>query len=155
MKKWIVVGVSVVIVLIGTFVGVKKVSPVSWGLWGDVNASSGLALQGYDPVGYFESEQPTPGDSQYVYEWAGATWQFASAENKDLFAKNPDAYAPQFGGFCSFAVSKGFTADISPEAWHVEGDKLYVFADKNVRDEWVAGINEGSLDLSKANWAKR
>ena len=71
------------------------------------------------------------------------------------FAADPEAYAPQFGGFCSFAVSKGFTADISPDAWHVEDGKLYVFADKNVRDDWVATLGEGSLEASTAKWATR
>ena len=63
--------------------------------------------------------------------------------------------APQFGGFCAFAVSKGFTADPTPEAWHIEDGKLYVFADQNVRDDWVATLAEGSLERSQKNWAKR
>ena len=72
-----------------------------------------------------------------------------------LFSADPETYAPQFGGFCSFAVSKGFTADIMADAWHIEDEKLYVFADINVRDEWVRTIGEGSLEKSTTNWAKR
>ena len=155
MKTWIIGGIGVVIVLIGTFLLVNKVSPVGWGMWGNYNTTSGIALKGYDPVSYFNSEQPTSGDSQYTHEWRGAIWQFANAENMKLFIDNPESYAPQFGGFCSFAVSKGFTADISPEAWHIEGGDLFVFADKNVRDDWVAGLADGSLLESTGNWAKR
>lgn len=155
MKKWILIGISTVVVLVGVFLVVKKVSPVGWGMWGNYNTSSGLALKGYDPVAYLNGNGPTQGDSQIAYDWGGATWQFSSTENMDLFSISPESYAPQFGGFCSFAVSKGFTADISPDAWHIEDGKLFVFADKNVRDTWVANLGEGSLDESTGNWAQR
>ena len=141
--------------MVGVFAGVKKVSPLSWGMWGNYNTSAGLALKGYDAVAYIQDGQATPGESQYSYDWGDTTWQFASADNKALFEHNPEAYAPQFGGFCSFAASKGFTADISPDAWHVVDGKLYVFADKNVQEEWVDGIGEGTLEASTSNWAKR
>ncbi len=155
MKFKIMIGMTVVLVLIGTFAVVKKVSPVSWGMWGAYNESSDIALKGHDPVAYFVDGQPTMGEKQYTYQWGDVTWQFASAENMALFAENPSSYAPQFGGFCSFAVSKGFTADILPEAWHIQDGNLYVFADENVRDEWVAGLDDGSLKKSTTNWAKR
>lgn len=155
MKSRILIGIGVVVVLVGIFMVVKKVSPVSWGWWGTYNTSSGLALKGYDPVAFFNDNQPMHGDSQFAHEWGGATWLFSSAENMNIFSSNPESYAPQFGGFCSFAVSKGFTADISPDAWHIESEKLYVFADKNVRDNWVAGIGDGSLEKSTTNWVKR
>ena len=155
MKKWLSIGLIVVIVAIGGFAVVKKVSPVSWGWWGDVNTSSGIALKGYDAVAYFEAGQVTIGDSQFSYDWNGATWQFSSADNRDLFEQNPESYAPQFGGFCSFAVSKGVTADISPNAWHIDDGSLYLFADENVRNDWVDGIDEGSIEASSENWSKR
>jgi YHS domain-containing protein len=155
MKKWLIIGVSVLVLLVGTFMTVKKVSPVGWGWWGDINTSEGVALKGYDPVAYFGIDGPVPGSSDFSQEWGGVTWQFSSSANKDIFAAGPEDYAPQFGGFCSFAVSKGFTADISPDAWHIEDGKLYVFADQNVRDEWVAGLGEGSLEQSSENWSER
>ena len=90
-----------------------------------------------------------------LLRWRDAVWQFSSADNKERFAASPDQFAPQFGGFCAFAVSKGFTADPAPDAWHIEGESLYVFADKDVRDEWVATLAGGSLVRSRENWAKR
>jgi YHS domain-containing protein len=155
MKKWLIIGLGVFVVLVGSFMTVKKVSPLAWGWWGTYNTSSELALQGYDPVSYFTDDQPVPGSAEYSYDWGDATWQFASAENLTLFEQNPAEYAPQFGGFCAFAASKGFTADIAMDAWHVEAGKLYVFADQNVRDDWVAALGEGSLEASTENWAKR
>lgn len=155
MKKWITIGLIVLVMAIGGFVVTKKVSPVSWGWWGDVNTSSGLALQGYDPVAYFETAQPTSGNNQFTYDWGGATWQFSTARSRDLFAQRPESYAPQFGGYCSFAVGKGVTADISPAAWHIDGGNLYLFADENVKNDWVNAIDEGSIEASNENWAKR
>ncbi len=154
MRNKILIGLGVVVVLIGTFAVVKKVSPVGWGLWGAYNTSSQVALKGHDPVSYFDDSGPIMGNADFAFEWGDATWLFATAQNKALFEKDPDAYAPQFGGFCSFALSKGFTADISADAWHLEDGKLFLFADTNVRDDWVATLGEGSLEKSSANWAK-
>jgi YHS domain-containing protein len=155
LKKWLAIALVLVIVAIAGFATSKKVSPVSWGWWGEVNTTSGLALQGYDPVAYFSAGRPTVGDSQFTYDWNGAAWQFASAKNRDLFAGSPESYAPQFGGFCSFAVGKGVTADISPTAWHIENGRLYLFADEKVKADWVAAIDEGSMKASVENWSKR
>lgn len=147
--------VAVLLVLVVTFATVKRVSPLSWGLWGTTNTNSGIALEGFDAVSYFSDSGPTQGGVEFSYDFADAQWQFSTAENRDLFAADPEKYAPEFGGFCAFAASKGFTAHPAPEAWHVENGRLYVFADENVRDEWVAGLPDGSLDRSEENWAKR
>jgi YHS domain-containing protein len=155
MKKWLATGLVVLIIAIGGFSYIKKVSPISWGWWGDINTSSGLALAGYDPVAYFEAGASMAGDRQFAYEWGGATWHFNTAGHRDLFELTPEYYAPQFGGFCSFAAGKGVTAEISPEAWHIGDGKLYLFADQKVRDEWVGRLDEGSLDESVENWSKR
>ncbi len=155
MKMWVIAIVGALVVVVGVFLVVQKVSPVSWGMWGNYNTSSGLALKGYDAVAYVQNAKAMPGDSQFAYDWGDATWHFSSADNMALFKQNPESYAPQFGGFCSFAVSKGFTADISPDAWHINDGKLYVFADKNVQADWVAGIGDGTLKASATNWEKR
>ena len=153
--KYLYIGIAVLIVVVGSFATVKKVSPLSWGLWGATNTSEGVALKGYDPVAYFQSDAAMTGNAEHSFEWGEAVWHFSSAANRSSFMSSPETYAPQFGGFCSFAASKGFTADSEPDAWHILDGRLYVFADQNVRDEWVAGLDEGSLDASEENWAKR
>ncbi len=153
--KYFVIAISVIVVAAIGFATVKKVSPVSWGLWGTTNTTSGIALDGYDPISYFDDGAPVRGQESITFEWRDAVWQFSSADNKERFAASPDQFAPQFGGFCAFAVIKGFTADPAPDAWHIEGESLYVFADKDVRDEWVATLPDGSLERSRENWAKR
>ena len=155
MKMRVITITGIIVVVIGAFLVVKKVSPVSWGMWGDYNSSSGVALKGYDPVSYFQDQEARPGSEEFSLDWGGTTWQFVDADSKALFEQNPDAYAPEFGGYCSFAVGKGFTADISPDAWHINAGKLYVFADKKVRDEWVGGIGYGTLEASTEKWEKR
>ncbi|MEM9978984.1 MAG: YHS domain-containing protein, partial [Cyanobacteria bacterium P01_D01_bin.2] len=58
-----------------------------------VFAEDGVAIRGADPVAYFTEGEYTPGSDAFTHDWEGATWQFASAENRDLFAANPEEYA--------------------------------------------------------------
>jgi YHS domain-containing protein len=78
---------------------------------------AGRAIDGYDTVAYFTDGQPLPGDAAYSQEWQGAVWLFASAEHRDAFAANPEKYAPQFGGYCAYAISKGHAVKAKPEVW--------------------------------------
>jgi YHS domain-containing protein len=63
--------------------------------------SSGYAIRGYDPVAYQTQSQPVKGSQQFSYQWMGATWLFASAEDRDCFRSEPERYAPQYGGYCA------------------------------------------------------
>jgi YHS domain-containing protein len=75
----------------------------------------GLALQGYDPVAYFAGGKPQKGLSQFSATHEGATYYFASAENRATFEKDPAKYAPQFGGYCAYGVAAGglFPVDVN------------------------------------------
>jgi YHS domain-containing protein len=120
---------------------------------GVVNASSwtGTAIEGYDPVAYFEEGRPVEGDSDYAHEWMGATWYFASAENRDLFAADPERYAPQYGGYCAWAVANGYTAKIDPQAWAVVDDRLYLNYSLDVQKQWQQDV-PGHITKADANW---
>lgn len=90
----------------------------------------GLALRGYDAVAYFTDGGPTKGSVAFTYNWAGAEWRFANAEHRDLFAENPEAYAPQFGGNCAVGAATGHRVNGSPKRWRIEDDgKLYLNKD--------------------------
>ncbi|MGB7413736.1 MAG: YHS domain-containing (seleno)protein, partial [Thermosynechococcaceae cyanobacterium] len=89
-------------------------------------AENGIAIRGYDPVAYFTESQPVQGKSEFAYDWKGATWHFASAEHRDLFSGEPAKYAPQYGGYCAWAVKEGTTAPIDPQAWKIVDGKLYL-----------------------------
>jgi YHS domain-containing protein len=120
---------------------------------GVVNASgwSGSAIEGYDPVAYFEEGKPVEGDSDYTHEWMGATWYFASAANRDLFAADPEKYAPQYGGYCAWAVANGYTAKIDPQAWTVVDDRLYLNYSLDVQKQWQQDV-PGNITKADANW---
>jgi YHS domain-containing protein len=113
----------------------------------------GLAVDGYDPVAYFTEGKPVEGKKEHSFEWEGATWRFASAANRDLFAAAPEKYAPQYGGYCAWAVSQGYTADADPEAWKIVDGKLYLNYDKKVQAKWETDI-PGLIKKGDENWPK-
>ena len=117
-----------------------------------VNAGpEGIAIKGFDPVAYFTIGKPLKGTEEFTYKWKGATWLFSDREHLDLFAADPERYAPKYGGYCAYAVSRGTTADIDPDAWSIVDGKLYLNLNKDVRKLWSDDIR---LNIEKAdrNW---
>jgi YHS domain-containing protein len=113
----------------------------------------GLAVKGYDVVAYFSASQPVEGDSDFEFKWMDATWRFSSEANRDKFAANPEKFSPQFGGYCSWAVSQGYTAGIDPKAWRIVDDKLYLNYSRKVQKTWEEDI-PGNINRADANWPK-
>ena len=120
---------------------------------GKINASffGDVAIEGYDPVAYFTQGKPIEGQDAHAFEWKGATWRFASAANRDRFATSPAMYAPQYGGYCAWAVSQGYTASIDPAAWRVVDGKLYLNYSKGVQRQWAGDI-AGNIAKGNRNW---
>lgn len=116
-----------------------------------VYALDGVAINGYDTVAYFTSSAPVQGKAQFSYNWNGATWLFSSAENLAAFRSDPESYAPQFGGYCSYAVSRGYTAPTAPEAWTVHEGKLFLNYSIRVRQLWSRDM-EGNIARGQENW---
>jgi YHS domain-containing protein len=110
-----------------------------------------VALKGFDTVAYFTEQAPVEGSAQYSFLWNGAKWYFSSAENMEKFKANPEQFAPQFGGYCSWAVSKGYTADGDPNAWNIVGGKLYLNYNPEVKKLWEAEQEKRIRDGEK-NW---
>ena len=113
--------------------------------------SAGMALKGYDAVAYFAVDSAVKGDAKYSYVWNGAKWLFSSEENMKKFEADPEAYAPQFGGYCSYAVSEGYTADGDPEAWKVVDGKLYLNYNQQVKKTWEKD-EAVRIDNGRKNW---
>lgn len=112
----------------------------------------GVAIQGADPVAYFTESAYVPGSAEYTSEWNGVTWQFASAENRDQFASDPEQYAPQYGGFCAWAVAaKNALVAIDPNAWSVVDGKLYLNVNKKVQSNWQKD-QPGFIARANENW---
>lgn len=111
----------------------------------------GTAIEGADAVAYFTQGKPVEGSSDFTHEWQSATWRFASAEHRDAFAANPEQYAPQYGGYCAYAVANGYTAGIEPEAWTISGGKLYLNFNLAVREDWLAN-KDAYIKQGDENW---
>jgi len=101
-----------------------------------VFAKSGKAIRGYDPVAYFTDGKPVEGKEELVYNWSNANWYFSSRQHLDLFKANPVKYAPQYGGYCAYGLSRGYKASTVPEAWTIDKGKLYLNYSLSVRNDW-------------------
>jgi YHS domain-containing protein len=117
-----------------------------------VNATLfGVAIKGYDPVAYFTDAKPVKGDSDFAFDWNGASWHFASAAHRDTFKAAPEKYAPQFGGYCAWAVSQGYTAGIDPAAWKIVNGKLYLNYSLEIQKKWEGDV-PGNIAKAEGNW---
>ena len=110
-----------------------------------------FAINGFDPVAYFTEGRPVAGSEAFVTEWSGAKWLFFNAENKARFEAAPQDYAPQYGGYCAYAVARGSTAPTDPDAWTVYDGKLYLNVNRAIRDLWLTNI-PGFVASADANW---
>jgi len=118
----------------------------------EVNANDNdIAIKGYDTVSYFTKGAPVQGSDKYTAAYNGAIYQFASADNRDMFKADPAKYAPQYGGFCAMGVAMNQKFDTDPTAWHIRGDKLYLNLNKDVQKKWRTDI-PGYLEISQVNW---
>ena len=113
----------------------------------------GAAIRGYDPVAFFTEGKPVEGSRKFTHKWKGATWRFASAQNRDAFAVAPEKYAPQYGGYCAYGVANGYTVSTVPEAWSVVGGKLYLNYSLGVRADWLKDV-PGYIRKADGNWPK-
>lgn len=113
----------------------------------------GTALKGYDAVAYFTEGKPVKGKDEFRHDWMGAKWYFASAANRDAFAQSPEKYAPQFGGYCAWAVSQSYTAPIDPTAWKIVEGKLYLNYNKEVQQKWEAD-QANLIKKGQENWPR-
>lgn len=144
----ITLGVLLVVILI--FAKANHISPISMGFHYEINQTDGFALKGNDVVSYFENERPLKGEEAFSFDWKGAKWLFSSEENKSKFEANPEQYAPQYGGYCSFAVSTGFTADCESNTFKIMNGKLYLFSAPEPMQEF---IKDSSMTKSaNKNW---
>lgn len=120
-------------------------APVYTGLFNN------LAVEGHDPVAYFTEGRPVKGERAFSTEYNGATFRFASQANLDTFLADPVRYAPQYGGYCAWAVSQGYTAKGDADHWKIVDGKLYLNYNKSVQETWEEDI-PGFITLADGNW---
>jgi YHS domain-containing protein len=112
---------------------------------------SPLALGGYDVVAYFTEGKPVAGQAAHETHWNGARWRFASAEHRERFLREPERFAPRYGGYCAYAVFRGYTAPVAPEAWRIVDGKLYLNYSKDVQTLWEREI-PANIKKADTNW---
>ena len=114
---------------------------------------SNLAIGGHDPVAYFMQAKPVEGSESFEIEWKGAIWRFSSADNRALFKATPEQYAPQYGGYCAWAMAQGYDASGDPRYWKIVDGKLYLNYDANIQKKWEVDI-PGFIQKADLNWPK-
>jgi len=118
-----------------------------------VDAMTGLAIGGYDPVAYFEQGKAVEGRDGFEATWDGAIWRFANAGDRDAFKDTPDLYAPQYGGHCVTSAAKGVPAEGDPLIFAIAGGRLYLFRGETERQEWLKAP-ERLTSAAEANWPR-
>ena len=111
----------------------------------------GYSAQGADVVAYFSlgsGDDAVLGSEAYSHSWKEANWLFSSKANLDAFKANPETYAPQYGGYCAWAMARNNLAAIDPDRWTITGNKLYLNYDQSVQDKWLRDMNE---EIAKAD----
>jgi hypothetical protein len=116
-----------------------------------IDATHGVGLEGYDAVAYFLDHRPIRGSDAYTHSWNGVVWKFASAEHRDLFAADPAHYAPQYGGYCAYAVANHTTAHGSPKQWAVVNDRLFLNNNPLAKKLWDRD-RPGHIRAGDQNW---
>lgn len=113
--------------------------------------TSEIAIKGYDTVAYFQNGQALKGNKAFSFDWHSLTWHFLSKEHRDLFAANPEKYAPQYDGYCAWAMTEKRKAITDPEVWKIVDGRLYLNCSKAAFDKWSRDI-PGNIKKADANW---
>lgn len=141
--------------LAATILSCFATSPALSGAWAEppiyTGAFSDIAVQGHDPVAYFMEGKPVKGSKTFEAEWNGATFRFASAENRDLFLADPEKYAPQYGGYCAWAIADGKFAKGDADHWRIVDGKLYLNYNAKIQKKWDADTS-GFIDRADDIW---
>ena len=110
-----------------------------------------VAVQGHDPVAFFTTGKAAKGDKKFSTSHNGAEFHFASEANLNTFKSDPDKYAPQYGGYCAWAVSQGYTAKGDAKHWRIVDGKLYLNYSDSVQKTWESDI-PGFIAKADGNW---
>ncbi|WP_155147298.1 MULTISPECIES: YHS domain-containing (seleno)protein [Alphaproteobacteria] len=114
-------------------------------------ADDGLAMAGYDAVSYFDEGVPTRGQPEIAVMWKGAEWHFASQENRERFESNPRAFAPQFGGYCAYAMTYGSLSSTDPNAWKIVEGRLYLTHSPAIERMWDRNLTQ-NIRMAEEYW---
>jgi YHS domain-containing protein len=112
-----------------------------------------VAIKGYDTVAYFTAGKALKGNNSFTFQWHGMTWYFLTKENRDLFTTSPEKYAPQYDGYCAWAMTEARKAKTDPEVWAIIDGKLYLNCSRTAYEKWSRDI-PGNIKKGDINWLK-
>lgn len=132
------------------------VMPAVWVIAGSTNKQiatdeKGVAIKGYDAVAYFTEGRATKGNPEFAYSWRDTQWYFANTRHREMFAADPEQYAPQFGGHCANGLSVGKVVVADPEQWTIVDGKLYMKFNRSARDRWRQD-KDAKIIKAENNW---
>ncbi len=110
-----------------------------------------MAIKGYDVVAFFTEAKAKKGSENFTYRWKDTNWLFESQDNLDMFKKDPEKYAPQYGGYCAYGTADGHKAPSETDTWTVKDNKLYFNYNKKVQQLWSKDI-PGYIEKADKNW---
>ena len=110
-----------------------------------------FVIGGYDVVAYFTEDAAVKGSEKIEHTWKDSRWLFSSEEHKALFVANPEKYAPQYGGYCAWAVAHDDTAKIDPEQFSIIDGKLFLNYNAKIQKKWVKDTPKYIKDADN-NW---
>ena len=137
----------------GIIAPVNAADSTTWNNEDTAFSGKKAVIEGYDPVAYFTKGKPVQGNPEISYEYQGGTFFFSSPEHKELFVKNPAAYAPQYGGYCAYGVTQKALAPIEPTAWTIEDGKLYLNYNESIQKRWEKD-KSGYITDANEKWPK-
>jgi YHS domain-containing protein len=113
-----------------------------------------IAIKKYDPVAYFTEHAALQGNDAHTFSYHGMIWYFTTAEHRQLFRANPEKYAPQYDGYCAWAMTESRLAQTDPEVWKIVDGKLYLNCSQAAYEKWSRDI-PGHIRKADAIWAEK
>lgn len=110
--------------------------------------ADGISIQGYDAVAYFTQMKAVKGDAKYSARYNGATYWFSSEQNATMFKDHPEMFAPQYGGFCGYAMALNKLRPINPDIFDVIEGKLIL---QHSQDAYTQFHKDVASNITKAN----
>ena len=141
--------ISVVFLLLGGAVTAGAAAAADEPIYTGIFSSN--AVSGYDAVAYFTEGKPVKGSKKFQTEYMDTKWRFSSQENLDKFLADPTRYAPQYGGYCAWAMAGGYKASGDPDQWKIVDGKLYLNYDAKIKAKWEVDI-PGFIEKADVNY---
>ena len=110
-----------------------------------------LMLNGFDPVAYQVSSKHIRGLATIKAEHDGVTYRFENEANKATFLKEPDRFAPEYGGFCANGIIYGIPWGGDGDTWKIINGKLYIFGGQQSKNYFVMA-EAANLKLADQYW---